>query len=778
MAVKASQLQSVLEGAGRPLGVKELIRAAGLHAGQQTEVKRALRELVHSGTVIREGKRYFVEGARPAREERAGTRGAEPPERRRSTGRQGQAPRPGLREAPAPSRRRGAHGRPVAPRRPGPRGEVVEGILHVHRDGFAFLHPLDQERENIFVPASEAARALDHDRVRVEVVSGDRGRTAGRLVEVVDRVREHVVGTYFDRGRQSFVVPHDQSLGGPIQVPPTQIARDGDLVRVQLGVGKDLLEGVGALYGEVSGSLGRPGEPSGEVLGIAFSQGFSDEFPPAAMAEADRIPLQVREQDLQGRRDLRRLGLVTIDGEDARDFDDAVWAEERPSGFRLVVAIADVSHYVAVRSALDQEALHRATSVYLPGRVLPMLPERLSNGICSLKPDEDRLCMVADMQIDRRGRLGEFELYPGMMRSAARCTYTEVQAVLDGQVVPHRDRFRPDFERLMAVARALNAMRRERGAIDFDLPETRVVLDAGGRPVRVERRERKDAHRLVEECMLAANEAVAKFFQDIGLPSIYRYHGDPDEEKLQAFAQLAAAHGFHLGKGGHLTSRELNRFIEKLQGHPEQRSLNQLLLRSMMQAVYSAENVGHYGLAAPHYLHFTSPIRRYPDLMVHRLLKAHWDRGGTLEPVHAREAETRRLEDVANQSSQRERAAMQVERDVFAYYVTLMMKDRVGEEFRALVSSVTDFGFFVELEQELVEGLVKAESLGSGFSLDQRLMALVYPDGRKVRVGQKLTVRLVSANVARRQLDLEVVAFEDQPKPRKNEGRNRSGRPP
>jgi ribonuclease R len=758
VAVKSGHLRSVLEGAGRPLGLKELLRLAGLHAGEQTEVKRALRDLVRSGAVRKEGKRYFVAGARPAAEH-----GRAPP-----------PPRPERRPPSQPRRAGGA--RPPPPRRGRPRGEVVEGILHVHRDGFGFVHPLEAERENIFLPAVEASRALDHDRVRVELVLDERGRTSGHLLEVVDRVREQVVGTYFERGRQSFVVAHDQSLGGPIRVPPTQLARDGDLVRVQLGVGKDMLEGAGALFGEVSGSLGRPGEPSGEVLGIAFSQGFSDEIPPEAMAEADRIPLHLSGQDLQGRRDLRRLPLVTIDGEDARDFDDAVWAEERPGsgGFRLVVAIADVSHYVTEGSSLDTEALRRATSVYLPNRVLPMLPERLSNGICSLRPAEDRLCMVADMQIDRRGTLGEFELYPAVMRSAARCTYNEVQAVLDGQDVPDRTHLRPEFGRLMAVARALNAMRQERGAIDFDLPETRVVLDGAGRPVRVERRERKDAHRLVEECMLAANEAVAKFFQDLELPAIYRFHGDPDEEKLRAFAQLAAVHGFHLGKGGKVTSRELNRFIEKLEGHPEQRSLNQLLLRSMMQAVYSAENVGHYGLAAQHYLHFTSPIRRYPDLMVHRLLRAHWARGGKLEPAHVREKETRRLEEVAIQSSERERAAMQVEREVFAYYATLMMKDRVGEEFRALVSAVTDFGFFVELEKELVEGLVKSESLGSRFSFDPQLHALRSPDGRQVRVGQKLTVRLVSANILRRQLEFEVVAFEDQAIPHRR--RNRQGR--
>jgi len=328
--------------------------------------------------------------------------------------------------------------------------------------------------------------------------------------------------------------------------------------------------------------------------------------------------------------------------------------------------------------------------------------------------------------------------------------------------VPGRTAFRADFQRLMVLARALGRMRQERGAVDFDLQETRIALDEAGKPVRIERRERKDAHRLVEECMLAANEAVAKFFLKSELPSIYRFHGEPDPEKLAAFAQLAGAHGFTLGKGGQITSRDLSRFVQQLQGHPEQRALNQLLLRSMMQAVYSSEEVGHYGLAAQHYLHFTSPIRRYPDLMVHRLLKAHWERGGALQPLHLREEETSALGQVALQSSERERAAMQVEREVFAYYATLMMKDRVGQEFPAVVSGITDFGFFVELEKELAEGLVKLESLGAGAELDERRHAIVLRSGRSVTVGQRLTVRLLSANIVRRQLEFEIVVFEGQ----------------
>nr|WP_228530883.1 MULTISPECIES: ribonuclease R [Myxococcaceae] len=766
--------------------------------------------MVRSGDLLKEGKRYVVAVApppsavrpapAPARAAKSAAKRAVPSRARAARGTEAEAREPfvrdegftrvrrgrsaereprGLERAEPPARRSRAappSREELRPARGGRHGAnardevpVIEGVLHVHRDGFGFVHPLTsggekgQKADNIFIPPQEAARALDKDRVRV-AVPGYPARTEGRILEVTSRQRQLVAGTYYERGRNALVYPNDKGLPGPIRVPRTQMAREGDVVKVRLGVGAELLgEGEG-LYGEVAGSIGKPGDPSVEVLSIAFAQGFNDEFPSEVMDEADRVPLKVSEAEARGedRRDLRKLPLITIDGEDARDFDDAVYAEPRGDGWRLVVAIADVTHYVRERTPLDVEALHRATSVYLPDRVLPMLPERLSNGICSLRPDEDRLCMVADMVIDRRGLLKSSELYPAVMRSHARCTYNEVQDVLDGKDVPHRNRFKPHFERLMALARTLIQMRKERGAIDFDLPEVKVVMGENGFPVRMEKRERKESHRLVEQCMLAANEAVAQYFQERELPSVYRYHGAPDEEKLAAFALLAQAHGFKFSAGDEVSSRELNAFISQLEGHPEQRALNQLLLRSMMQAVYSSSQVGHYGLASESYLHFTSPIRRYPDLLVHRLLKAHWAREGKKRPAAAVEKEESRLEEMAQQCSDRERAAMLAERETVSFYAALLMKDRVGEEFDATVSSVVDFGFFVELDKEFVEGLVKADALGFGAKLDKTVHALSYPTGRKVRVGQKLRVRLASANLERRQLDFTPIAFEGE----------------
>ncbi len=712
------------------MGVKELLRLAGLHPGQQTALKRALRDLMKHGDVRHEGKRFFV---------------------------------PSAKGAPGKDARRRDEAR--RPQRPG-----VEGILHLHRDGFGFVHPVSGEGDNVFVPPHEAARALDNDRVLVEWVE-DRGRPYGRIVRVLERRRELVVGTYFEHGKAAaHVQPNDRALQEPIQVPRTQLARPGDLVKVRLGVGGGLMAPGAKLYGEVAGSLGKPGDPSAEVLSIAYAQGFNDEFPAEVMDEADSIPLTIDESALEGRRDLRALELVTIDGEDARDFDDAIYVEEKGGRFRLVVAIADVSHYVREGQPLDDEAFRRATSVYLPDRVLPMLPERLSNGICSLKPEEDRLCMVADLVIDANGALVQSELYAAVMRSAARCTYNEVHQVLSGQSVPHRSRFRPHFERAEKLAQVLFQMRQRRGAIDFDLPEVKVVVDADGKPERMVRRERLESHRIVEECMLAANEAVAEFMQRRGLPTVYRFHADPDPKKLDAFLKLAGAHGFHVQAKGKITSLELNELLEKFEGHREERALNQLLLRSMMQAVYSAENVGHYGLAAEHYLHFTSPIRRYPDLLVHRMLKQfNWGLSpkGTV-PGRSKakprgqasfEAQVEKLNEMALHASERERAAMAVEREVISFYAALMMKDRVGEVFDATVSSLTDFGLFVELDELFVEGLVKSEALDPRYRFDTTTYVAVLGSGRRVHVGEKLKVRLQAVSLERRQMEFTVVSF-------------------
>jgi ribonuclease R len=756
-------LEQLREAGGRPLGVGEIIQRAKLHPGERTEVKRVLRELTREGEVEKGGKRFTLAGA--------------------------------ARTAPAPERaqpRRGESStRPVLGR-----GRGVIGTLTRHRDGYGFVARIDRQGEDLFVPPAEARKALDGDLVRVDIVPAPRGRTMGRIVEVVERRRRWVLGTYHARGGSSFVVPADDDLEGYVAVPETRLARDGEVVKVRLETGTERLRG------EVVERVGRPGDPRVEVLKVAYAKGFSDLFPDDVREEAERVPDHVREEDRAGRRDVTALPLVTIDGEDARDFDDAVHVE-RVQGkgrarYRAVVAIADVSHYVRPGSALDGEALRRGTSVYFPAQVLPMLPERLSNGICSLNPDVERLCMVADLLIDDRGEPVSAELYAAVMRSAARCTYTEVARVLDGEKLPHRERFRPAFELMAELQEKLTAMRARRGAIDFDLPESKIVLGQEGEVVAIERRPRNRAHRIVEELMLAANEAVARHFAHRDVPTVYRVHGLPDEEKIDAFRKLARTHGFEVPEGA-LGPKELNRLLHRFEGHPQQRALNQLLLRAMMQAVYTAENIGHYGLAAEHYLHFTSPIRRYPDLIVHRLLRPESGggergsaeaRGGrrrssapaaqaergvagpNREPARPPSAE--RLEEIATLCSERERAAMQAEREIAAFYAALFMQDKVGERFRGVVASVVEFGIFVEIEPWFVEGLVKAEDLGEDFQLDPDLHALVQRrTGRAFRVGDRLEVEVAAASPARRQIDLALVekGVRREPAPRVREPR-------
>ncbi|MFL5290776.1 MAG: ribonuclease R family protein, partial [Myxococcales bacterium] len=402
---------------------------------------------------------------------------------------------------------------------------------------------------------------------------------------------------------------------------------------------------------------------------------------------------------------------------------------------------------------LDREALRRATSVYFPGTVLPMLPERLSNGICSLNPDVDRLCMVCDLALDGEGRALHADIYEAVMRSHARLTYTQVASALDGPASGELRDLLPDLQIARELSRKLTQKRRERGSIDFDLPEAKIVLSDDGTVSEIVRRPRNDAHRLVEELMLAANEAVARFFDARGLPTVYRIHDVPDEEKLEAFALLARTHGFELPANP--SAADLNALLVKLEGKPQQKALNALLLRAMMQAQYSPDNIGHFGLAAPTYLHFTSPIRRYPDLMVHRLLKEHWARGGESPRESERDEQEAFLAGVAAQCSDRERAAMKVERDIDAYYAAMFMQDKIGEEYDAVVAGVAERGLFCELAEIFVEGMIPAEELGDATEFDEALQRLrIGRSGKSYAVGDTLRVRVAAADPVRRRITL------------------------
>lgn len=741
MQIELEKVLAALQRArGKGISLKQLAGELRLGQAGRQPLRNALARLVKEGRAASDGQFYRAAPARRSEPER------------RTQPREAHRPQP--RRAPAVmvegSRARREKTPQAAPTRP---GAEVTGVIHLKSEGYGFVTPLlgDGGREgDLFVPPQFVKGALDGDVVLARAIRGRDGRLAGEVLEIVERRRQLALGIYQAQGKATWVIPHDRHLSENISVPRHPKARDGEMVKVRLH-----RERPGPLSGEIIAVLGDRGDPRFEILASAYAEGFSDEFDPATALAAQSIPDHVHPEEAAGRRDLRHLPLVTIDGEDARDFDDAVHVTRTASGYRLVVAIADVAHYVRPGGPLDREALRRATSVYFPGTVLPMLPERLSNGICSLNPDVDRLCMVCDLALDQLGRPQHADIYQAVMRSHARLTYTRVAQALEGSPDPELRPLLADLKVAHELAKKLTEERRARGSIDFDLPESKIVLDDEGRVAEIARRPRNDAHRLVEEFMLAANEAVARFFDVRGLPTVYRIHDQPDPEKLEAFAALARSHGFDLPAGGELTPSVLNAFLHEVEGKPAQKALNSLLLRAMMQAQYSPDNIGHFGLAAPHYLHFTSPIRRYPDLMVHRLLEEHWARGGQPLREHEREEQEAYLAGVAAQCSDRERAAMKAERDVVSFYSALYMQDKVGEKYTAVVSGVADFGLFCELAEVFVEGLVPAEALGEGVELDKENQRLtVGNSGRSFTVGDELQVEVAAVDPAKRRITL------------------------
>ncbi|PCL92782.1 ribonuclease R [Paenibacillus lautus] len=645
------------------------------------------------------------------------------------------------------------------------RMSLLRGRLQAHAKGFAFLIPDDREHPDVYIHANDLKSAMNGDTVlvRISSKSSDGGKMEGEVVRIVTRAVTQVVGVFQNHEAYGFVLPDDKRINRDIFIPKHAIngAVDGVKVVVKL---VSYPEGRAAAEGEIEEILGHKDDPGVDILSIIRKHQLPEGFPEEVLAEADAAPDAITEEEIvqQGRRDLRGLNIVTIDGEDAKDLDDAVNVERLPNGnYRLGVHIADVSYYVRDRSELDKEAYNRGCSVYLVDRVIPMLPHRLSNGICSLNPQVDRLTMSCEMEFNEQMKVVKHDIFTSVIRTKERMTYNNVRKILvdeDPELIERYGDLVEDFRLMRELALKLRNRRMRRGAVDFDFVESKVIVDENGKPVDIVKRERSIAEQIIEEFMLAANETVAEHFHWMKVPFIYRIHEDPDQEKLQNFMAFAANFGYHVkGRGNAIHPRALQSLLDDIQGTKEQTVLSTMMLRSMKQAKYDAESTGHFGLAAEYYSHFTSPIRRYPDLVIHRVIREVLENGGSLnESRHEQLAG--RMADIAQQSSERERVAVDAERDTEALKKAEFMLDKVGEEFEGIISSVTSFGMFIELENT-VEGLIRLSAMTDDYyHFDEGHMALIGERTSKVyRIGDDVKVRVANVNMDEHTIDFEMV---------------------
>ena len=621
---------------------------------------------------------------------------------------------------------------------------VIAGRIEGHRDGHGFLVP-DDGGPSVFLPAGEMRQVLHGDRAAVRVTGQDpRGRPVGTIVEVLERANRRIVGRLHAGHGVMFLVPEDRRIAQDIVVPAAEAgrAKPGQVATVEL-VGQPSKHA--QPVGRVAEVLGHYADPGMEIEIALRKFDLPHEFSKRAIALARALPTEIRPEDAGGRRDLRSIPFVTIDGETAKDFDDAVHAVREPigknAGFRLRVAIADVSHYVCPGDALDADARERGTSVYFPRRVIPMLPEKLSNGLCSLNPDVDRLAMVCDMAIAHDGTVSRYEFYPAVFRSRARLTYTGVWEMIS------KGRASAELAGLYECYKALARERSRRGAIDFETVETRMEFDARGKILRIVPEPRNEAHRLIEECMLAANVCAGNFLAGRGHPVLYRVHDVPAAEKVSALRDFLAELGLTLPGGELPKPRDYAQLLERIKPRPDFALLQTILLRSLKQAIYTPDNVGHFGLAFDAYVHFTSPIRRYPDLLVHRAIKA---------ALAGRRYEGVDWAELGKHCSETERRADEASRDVENWLKCFYMQDHVGGTYSGSVTGVTAFGLFVMLDDYFVDGLVHISELGRDYFRFEptRHMLLGERTGKRYRLADRIKVKLVRVDLESRKIDL------------------------
>jgi len=685
--------------------------------------------------------------------------------------------------------------------------EEIEGSVQGHRDGHGFLIR-DNGEQDIYLSPNEMRAVLHKDRVRVRVVRQDRkGRPEGRIVEIVERPEQPIIGRLLNEGGLWLVAPEDKRYGQDVMIPKGGMgsAKPGQVVVVELTEPPALF---GQPVGRVKEVLGEIDDPGMEIEIAVRKYSVPHEFSTGCIEQAKGLPDKVLAKDRKDRIDLRDVPLVTIDGEDARDFDDAVYCEPakvgRSKGWRLLVAIADVSHYVQTGSDIDIDAYDRATSVYFPRRVIPMLPEKLSNGLCSLNPDVDRLCMVCDMLVNAKGDVHAYQFYPAVMHSHARFTYTEVAAILAntrGPEAAKRKERVTDLMNLQDVYKALLASRAVRGAVDFETTETQIVCDESGRIEKIVPRVRNEAHRLIEEAMLAANVCSADFIQQGKHPGLFRVHEGPTAEKKDILRNYLKALGLGVGISDDPHTSEFQKIALATKDRPDAQQIHTMLLRSMQQAIYTPVNSGHFGLAYEAYTHFTSPIRRYPDLLVHRVIKsillgrkytlpslpvpgeAHAKLSKRLEKSRAAKgdasesraprvrmsaADQRAWEAAGLHCSANERRADEASRDVEAWLKCKYMREHLGEEYGGVVSAATSFGIFVTLDSLYVEGLVHITELGGEYFRFDELRQELRGERTGIRyaIGSRVQVQVSRVDLDGRKIDFRLVNAGDELVPR------------
>ena len=646
------------------------------------------------------------------------------------------------------------------------------GKFVAHRKGFGFVESDEEYTQDLFIPAADTNGAMHNDRVVAEITkpATDERRAEGAIIKVVEREITKVVGEFQSNKTFGFVIADEKKFNQDIYIPKKYFsgAKDGDKVVVQITVWPQAGR---KPEGKIIEVLGPKGEKEVEILSIIRAHGLPEEFPKKVLEEAQKVAQPIPQEEIDRRLDIRDLNIFTIDGEDAKDLDDAISIERLSNGnFKLGVHIADVTHYVHEKSKLDKEALKRATSVYLVDTVIPMLPKTLSNGVCSLNPHEDKLTLSVFMEIDRKGNVQQYDIKETIINSKARMTYTEVSDILEHDDEELKAKYAnvvEEFKTAEELAKILMERRNQRGAIDFDFPEAKIILTPEGKVSDIKEYERRISNRIIEEFMLITNETVAEHYFWLNIPFVYRIHETPSAEKMQELGKFVSTFGYTIkGDLEEVHPKALQSIISAIKGKKEEEAISTIMLRSLRQARYSPECSGHFGLAAKYYSHFTSPIRRYPDLQIHRIIKEHLNN----KINKKRQEQLVNIVDYAStQSSERERAADLAERDVKDYYKAVYMEDKVGEEFDGVVSSVTSFGMFIELSNT-VEGLSRLANMNDDYYIyDEMTYTIIGERTRKTyRIGDPVRIKVDNVNVDLREIDFKILyKLEDRPQ---NEG--------